>query len=198
MKNHANLFILAAGALFGLVACSNNAAASASKSSPASSAASSAVSSSVVSSSQDQASKFVLSAHYNESTKENIPADAVNRVMFIYGDNADVTFKTELTLDAGKGTHQLYKQIYGAGEDAETPNCNAAYYFRGSYERQGDAAHRPIFRFEAEISVISKGSSLMKHSVQIKKMKLGIVNLQKCVSESGRGKQVIVNGLKRR
>lgn len=98
-------------------------------------------SSSAESSTEKDANSFEVSKHYDNDNKDEIPADAVNQVMFAYSDAVDVTFSAKLTLDEAKGTYELYKQILAYGEivDGEkSANCNAEYIFQGAYEKNGN------------------------------------------------------------
>lgn len=65
---------------------------------------------------------------------EDIPSDAVNYVMFAYGDNPVINFKTTLTLDDEAKTYTLYKLM----STPETEiNGEMTMTFKGEYEYNG-------------------------------------------------------------
>ena len=87
--------------------------------------------------------EFTISKRYTDDNVSEIPADAVNQVMFAYSTEAvDVTFNTKLTLDKEGGKYVLYKQIATPETKDEEGNpyqvVNAQYEFKGSFEGNGN------------------------------------------------------------
>ena len=125
------LFLLSAAAL--LASCgASNASVSSSITPDATTASTQETSSNV----------YSLSVHYDDSNKDEIPADAVNQVMFAYSDTVDVTFTAKLTLDAENKTYELFKQIQTAEMEQEdgtkARNFDGQYRFLGVYEGEGN------------------------------------------------------------
>ena len=87
--------------------------------------------------------EFTISKRYTDDNVSEIPADAVNQVMFAYSTEAvDVTFNTKLTLDREGSKYVLYKQIVTPETKDEEGNAfqvvNAQYEFKGSFEGSGN------------------------------------------------------------
>lgn len=80
---------------------------------------------------------YVIENHYDDSTKNDIPSDAVNQVMFAYSESVDVTFRTELKLNEEEKTYILTKTIQTAlfknDEGNEVRNYDGGYEFKGSF-----------------------------------------------------------------
>lgn len=81
---------------------------------------------------------YEINKNYNESNKGDMPADAVNYVMFAYSTEAvNVNFNTKLTLNKEDKSYVLYKQIVTPETKDEDGNTmvvvNAEYEFKGSY-----------------------------------------------------------------
>ena len=87
--------------------------------------------------------EFTISKRYTDDNVSEIPADAVNQVMFAYSTEAvDVTFNTKLTLDREGSKYVLYKQIVTPETKDEEGNAfqvvNAQYEFKGTFEGSGN------------------------------------------------------------
>ena len=86
---------------------------------------------------------YEIKQNYNESNKADMPADAVNYVMFAYStEEVNVNFNTKLTLNKEEKSYVLYKQIVTPETKDEEGNTmvvvNAEYEFKGTYVGDGN------------------------------------------------------------
>lgn len=77
---------------------------------------------------------YTITQAYTSENKSDIPADAVNQVMFAYSDT-NATFETKLTLNAEDSTYTLYKAI--VTDKIENDSGEMDYAFKGEWEFYG-------------------------------------------------------------
>ena len=126
-----------------IVACGGGNTSSPASSNNSSNNNSSEATSSTSNSSTEANNTYSITKTYTDENKAEIPEDAVNKVMFAYSDDVNVTFKTELTLDVEAKTYLLYKaietpptQTTDTGE--KVPTVKAEYKFNGAYTVSGN------------------------------------------------------------